>query len=211
MLPAMRRRTAPGPTLQAAQDGSFGHLLFTCARLLDELAQAEVNRAAGTRRARPALMRLLPFLDFEGIRPTELARRVDVSKQAIGKALAELEAQGLVERVADPGDARALLVRLTVAGGAAFAESLEVLALFEGELARRLGAGVVRSTFDGLRKMRGVLELWQGGGAPRRPLPAGRPARPGRHSRISDRAPVPPAPAPAAPLRPAPRPAQRPR
>jgi hypothetical protein len=61
--------------LQRAQAESFGHLLFTAARLLDERAQARLNAAAGERVARPALVRLLPFLDQTGIRPTELARR----------------------------------------------------------------------------------------------------------------------------------------
>jgi hypothetical protein len=52
----------------------LGPVLFECARLLDEIAQAEVNREAGARVLTPALVRLLPHLSTEGIRPTELAR-----------------------------------------------------------------------------------------------------------------------------------------
>lgn len=126
--------------LQRAQAESFGHLLFTAARLLDERAQARLNAAAGERVARPALVRLLPFLDQTGIRPTELARRVDVSKQAVGQSLAELERRGLVEYIPDPGDGRARLVRLSSAGVVASQRGLRVLATLQRELARTVGA-----------------------------------------------------------------------
>jgi DNA-binding MarR family transcriptional regulator len=154
-----------------ALKASFGHTLFTCARLLDEVAQAEVNREAGRRVARPALMRLLQHLDFEGIRPTELARRVDVSKQAVGQALAELQAQGLVEAVADATDGRARKVRLTAQGGAAFAHGLGVLAFFTRALEAEVGAHTVAATLEGLRALEAVLARWASTGAPRRPVP----------------------------------------
>src|SRR5512139_669525 len=99
---------------------TFGPVLFECARLLDEMAQAEVNRQAGRRLLTPALVRLLPHLSREGIRPTDLARRVDVTKQAVGQTLAGLTALRLVEHVPDPTDGRARLVRLTEAGAAAY-------------------------------------------------------------------------------------------
>ena len=98
---------------------AFGPVLFECARQLDEIAQCEVNRQAGRRVLTPALVRLLPHLSRDGIRPTELARRVDVSKQAVGQALADLAARRLVELVPDPADGRARLVRLTETGAAA--------------------------------------------------------------------------------------------
>ncbi|HUU36395.1 MAG TPA: helix-turn-helix domain-containing protein [Vicinamibacterales bacterium] len=81
--------------------------MVECDRLLDDLAQAEVNREAGRRLLSPALVRLLPHLSRDGIRPTELARRVDVSKQAVGQWLRDLEAMAFVEMVGDPGDGRA--------------------------------------------------------------------------------------------------------
>ena len=73
------------PRARDATTAGFGPILFECARLLDEIAQAEVNRQAGRRVLTPALVRLLPHLSREGIRPTELARRVEVSKQAGGR------------------------------------------------------------------------------------------------------------------------------
>lgn len=162
----LRGMRAQPPDFLALQRKSLGHVLFTCARLLDELAQAEVNREAGERVARPAVMRLLPHLAGEGIRATELARRVDVTKQAVGQSIAELEARGLVEQRPDPADKRARIVRLSPLGAFAMEHGLSVLASFEAALREELGAARVDSLFEGLNAMLGSLEQWTQEGPP---------------------------------------------
>jgi DNA-binding transcriptional ArsR family regulator len=102
--------------LEAAQDGSFGHTLLACARHYDELGQARLNEEVGAVLARPAVMRLVPHVTVDGIRATELARRTDVTKQAVSQTLSRLRDLGLVELVPDPTDGRAQLVRMTKAG-----------------------------------------------------------------------------------------------
>jgi DNA-binding MarR family transcriptional regulator len=144
----------------------MGPVLFECARLLDEIAQAEVNRQAGRRLLTPALVRLLPHLSREGIRPTELARRVEVSKQAVGQALSGLERMRLVELVSDPTDGRARLVRLTEAGAAAYGHGHAVLDFYTAELARRLGPDRVAELSATLTDVLAVLQQWTAAGAP---------------------------------------------
>src|SRR5919199_2989010 len=57
------------------------------------------------------------FIDLEhGSRLTELAERSGITKQAVGEAVAELEQLGYVERVPDPSDGRAKIIRLTPRG-----------------------------------------------------------------------------------------------
>lgn len=146
----------------------LGPLLFECARLLDEIAQAEVNREAGARVLTPALVRLLPHLTVEGVRPTELARRIEVSKQAVGQALADLAGRGFVEQVPDPADGRGRLVRLTRQGVAAFDHGRGVLAFYERALAERLGRTKVETLRTTLAAMLPVLEGWTREGAPTR-------------------------------------------
>jgi DNA-binding MarR family transcriptional regulator len=141
--------TSPA-SLRAAQHRSFGHLLLTCARLFDEAAQAQLNATTGDRLGRPAVMRLIPHLDTVGIRPTQLARRVDISKQAVGQVLAELEARGLVDYTPDPADGRARLVRLTKAGVQASVLGLGVLADLERRVTRRVGRARMREVHAGL-------------------------------------------------------------
>lgn len=146
--------------MPARSTPALGPLLMTCARLLDEVAQAQVNREAGERIARPALMRLVPFLTRDGIRSTELARRADISKQAVGQTLKACAAQGMVEFVADPTDGRASLVRLTADGEAAFRYGRSVLAFLEGQLTRTIGDTTMRGVATGLEAMLPVLQSW---------------------------------------------------
>lgn len=156
----------------------LGPVLFECARLLDDIAQAEVNREAGARVLTPALVRLLPHLTPEGVRPTELARRVEVSKQAVGQALADLEGRGFVEMVSDPADGRARLVRLTASGLAAFDHGRGVLAFYEAALAARVGQTRIDALNDALTRIHTVLTEWTASGAPRRRALKSAPRRP---------------------------------
>jgi DNA-binding MarR family transcriptional regulator len=54
----------------------------------------------------------------DGVRPTELARRTQMTKQAMNHLLAGLEAGGYVKRAASPSDGRARVLRLTKKGRA---------------------------------------------------------------------------------------------
>jgi DNA-binding MarR family transcriptional regulator len=167
---------------------AFGPALFECARLLDEIAQAEVNRQAGRRVLTPALVRLLPHLSREGIRPTELARRIEVSKQAVGQALADLEVRRLVELVPDPSDGRARLVRLTASGAAAYDHGRGVLAFYASALGQRLGAARIAALTEGLTDALAVLQQWTVDGAPIQPdVPAGSVTPPGSRSAVPRR------------------------
>lgn len=146
---------APLADLQAA---SFGHTLLAAARLFDQRGQARLNEALGEEIARPSVMRLVPWLDASGIRPSELARRTDVTKQAVGQTLAEMEARGLVASLPDPTDGRARLVRLTPKGEAAFRQGLAALAQVERELEGEVGRTALDVTFRGLQQIVRTLE-----------------------------------------------------
>ncbi len=144
--------------LAGEQARSFGHTLLACARLFDQKGQARLNAELGEELARPSVMRLVPHLTPEGIRPTELARRVDVTKQAVGQTLAFLEQRGVVEFVPDPSDGRALLVRVTDLGLRTSRQGLAALAEVQRELEERVGTKVIVETFTGLREILAALE-----------------------------------------------------
>jgi DNA-binding MarR family transcriptional regulator len=52
----------------------------------------------------------------EGLRITELGADVLLTQPGMSRLVARLESRGLVQRVADPDDARAFRIRLTAAG-----------------------------------------------------------------------------------------------
>jgi DNA-binding MarR family transcriptional regulator len=132
--------------IEAAKRVSAGHLLLKAARLLNERAIARI-RAEANPNLRTPHTALLPHIDFDGTRLTELAARVGTSKQAVGELVGELEEMGMLSRAVDPTDARARLVRFTARGRRALLHGLSVLAEIETELAAEVG----RATLDRLR------------------------------------------------------------
>jgi DNA-binding MarR family transcriptional regulator len=76
----------------------------------------------------------------QGARPSELAARLRISKQALNYLLGELERLGYLERRRDPDDLRSKRVALTPRGVSAIAAIRDAVADTEAEWAERLGA-----------------------------------------------------------------------
>jgi DNA-binding MarR family transcriptional regulator len=72
--------------------------------------------AAGFCELRPAHTPVFQLLAPEGSRVTELAEQAGIAKQSMGYLINYLEQHGYVERVPDPTDGRAQLVRRTPCG-----------------------------------------------------------------------------------------------
>ena len=145
-------------SLEVKKRGSVAQLLFKCARLFNERAIARVNANSPGPRLRQAHTNLFPHIDFEGVRITELARRLDISKQAVSQTIAELEELGVVELLVDPADARAKLVRFTSKGAESIAAGLRVLNELERELESRIGERHMRALHRALLAAENALE-----------------------------------------------------
>jgi len=96
-----------------------------------------------------------PLWDLpEGARLTTLARMSRITKQSMSALVDHLDKHGYVERVVDPDDARATLVRLTPRGRA-FARAIRGFAReLEADWAKRVGVKRLedlRTTLEMLR------------------------------------------------------------
>lgn len=76
----------------------------------------------------------------DGARPSELADRAGVSKQAINYLIRDLEGLGYLRLARDPSDSRARLVRLTPRGSRMIEAVFESAATTERTLEERLTA-----------------------------------------------------------------------
>jgi DNA-binding MarR family transcriptional regulator len=107
----------------------------------------------------------------QGTRPTELADRLRMSKQALNYLLGQLERLGYLERRPDPDDRRSKRVALTPRGVSMGVAMREAVGEMEAAWARQLGA----SRFAQLRELLADLNEPRGTRPRRRPRPS--PAR----------------------------------
>ena len=144
----------------AARDAATLQLLFKASRLANERALARAAAGAGMANVpvRAAHTALFPHLDFDGIRLTDLAARVGVTKQAVGQLVDDLAAVGVVERLDDPTDKRAKRIRFSRRGYGALMHGLNVLREIEQALAASLGARRMRELHETLALMIPCLE-----------------------------------------------------
>jgi DNA-binding MarR family transcriptional regulator len=89
---------------------------------------------------RPAHSGVFAHIDVEGgTRLTELARRANITPQAMGELVDDLERMGYVTRRPDPEDRRAKRVVLTGRGMACVRAAFDTIGEIEGRLTELLG------------------------------------------------------------------------
>lgn len=104
--------------------------------MVDELI--ERLRAAGYDDMTAAHHPVFENVDPEGTRLTTLASRAGMTHQSMGELVAALVERGYLERVPDPSDGRARLVRLTKHGRDAVRQAIHEIEQIETGWQRRL-------------------------------------------------------------------------
>jgi DNA-binding MarR family transcriptional regulator len=114
-------------------------------RLLDvafDEFSAEVAKrveAAGFGDIRPGHGCVFGNIEPQGSRLTDLAERARMTKQSVGEVASDLERRGYVERVPDPSDGRAKIIRLTPRGREVQAIGRRLITDVERDWAERYG------------------------------------------------------------------------
>ena len=96
---------------------------------------------------------LMGHIPRTGIRQSALIERVATTKQAVQQILDGLEAEGIVERVADPVDGRGKYVRYTEKGLDALRRGDRIKREIEKRYERKIGAGRFAALMDALRAL----------------------------------------------------------
>jgi DNA-binding MarR family transcriptional regulator len=133
------------PSLVRDDESDFlMRLLFDAYYWFDESLQRslQANNIPTLSRSQSMVMVCLE----EGIRrPSALARKLRVSRQAMQKTLADMEGKGYLRLVSDPEDRRAKSVRLSKIGKQRQEMAKKCLRTMEGELRTRLGSAKINS------------------------------------------------------------------
>jgi DNA-binding MarR family transcriptional regulator len=120
-------------------------------RLHERLAES------GHPEIRPPHGNVFQFLDDAGTRVSVLAQRAQVTKQSMAELVAHLERHAYVERVPDPDDGRAKLVRATARGSEVYAIARQFVAEIEQQWTKRLGETKMRQLRELLRELNEAL------------------------------------------------------
>jgi len=95
--------------------------------------------AAGYARIREAHLQVFGGLDWKGTRLTDLAARAGMTAPSMSQLVDELQAFGYLERVPDPSDGRAKLIRPTREGRRLIVRALRAVDEIEHEYAALVG------------------------------------------------------------------------
>ncbi len=136
------------------RDMLIGALLRVPAEAIHRRIINELNAAGFPELSLPH-MALFRFPGPDGVRPSVLAERAGMSKQAMNRLLGSLEEHGYLVRSDAPGEGRARIVRFTKRGHAAWARALEVLQEIEREWRAELG------TRDFARLKELLFRVWE--------------------------------------------------
>lgn len=133
--------------MEKLETAPMGQLLLRAFRWFDESLLALLKEQGWPELSHSQSM-VMAFLGNGGIRISELARRLGVSRQAAQKSVSELEKADLLKTEVDPTNSSAKIVVLTTKGKAIVVAALSLFSEIELELAERIG----RTNLGNMRK-----------------------------------------------------------
>ncbi|MFJ2666307.1 MarR family winged helix-turn-helix transcriptional regulator [Nocardia fluminea] len=134
---------------------NLGVLLFVPYREMERRVFAALT-AGGHAELTPAKARLVARIGPDGTRLTDLAAQAQVTKQTASTLADQLVRAGYLERVADPTDGRARLLRLTPTGRTAADLANRTAAEVQAEWISHLG---IRAATDLRRTLTALREI----------------------------------------------------
>jgi len=115
-------------------------------------------RAAGYGDLNPAHVALFRYPTLGGLRPIQIAERMQITKQSVHDLLTHMEQRGYLVREPDPTDRRARVVRLTESGRRLELEVRAQAAGAEEKVAAMLGEPGFTQLRDALHQLVGQLD-----------------------------------------------------
>lgn len=132
---------------------SVGHLLIKAARIYNEYAFEQVKAKMKYEKLKPSHLQLFAHIPFEGITIVELAKKLEISKQAVSKLVADLVDEGLLIKKENPNDSRSFLVTFELGERSMLFKGMRELSNLDSELESLLGVKNTKSLQKMLTKI----------------------------------------------------------
>ncbi|WP_342640663.1 MarR family winged helix-turn-helix transcriptional regulator [Rhodoligotrophos ferricapiens] len=135
---------------------NIGFLIFEVARLMRRRTDQAFERA-GLGLTSGEARTLAYAATFEGLRQTSLAELMSIEPMTLVGFLDKLEARGLVERLPDPDDRRAKLIRVTPNAGPIIERVMEIAAATRCSATQGMAPEAIEQLRQALKLMRSNL------------------------------------------------------
>ncbi len=158
-----QRSTEPPQRSNNTRDSRYVGIVGYVPRLADFTLQRllQFTKAKGHPALKLSFSQVLNMIGPEGGRMPQMASAHDVSKQAINAIVSELESLNYVQRMADPRDARQVVLQFTAHGEQLISDSVASIAELADECTTRIGAGKFQFLCEALRTIYQALALEQ--------------------------------------------------
>ena len=123
--------------IQALHNQSIGRLFLQAHR--DFQARVFGKLQTNNENITPTHLMVMSQFASGEMRVNDLAARLKITKQSASHLIADLEAQGYIERRPDPNDKRAAIISFTPLGEKFLAETMQIIPEIDPEYAALLG------------------------------------------------------------------------
>ena len=137
--------------IEAARQESLGRLLLNAHRTFMSIFLEKMRQQGVDQRINASLTNIMINIPSSGIRIADIAEATNMTRQSVSQFVNELETIGYVERIPDPADGRAVLIRFSTEGLVVMRYALQVKHEIESEVAKQLTANGYAALIDALK------------------------------------------------------------
>jgi DNA-binding MarR family transcriptional regulator len=129
---------------------SLGHSLIKAGRLYNEYSFGVLREIVGDSRLKPSHMQLFPVIPYEGISIAELAKKLEISKQAVSVLVNDMLDMKVLQKFDNPNDKRSFLIKFEMKKNSNLLKGMNLLSRLDSELITLLGKKKVKEVNQAL-------------------------------------------------------------
>ncbi len=138
---------------EALKNSSIGHTLIKAGRLYGDYSFNLFKETIGEERLKPSHLQLFAHIPFSGITVVELAKKLNISKQAVSVLVNELIEIGTLLKKEHPTDKRSSIVMFNENGDRNIFTGMTHLKEFDRELEKIMGKNDSKVVLSSLLKV----------------------------------------------------------
>lgn len=135
------------------KDSSLGHSLIKAGRLYSEYSFETLKEAIGVEGLRHSHLQLFAHIPFSGTTVVELAKEMNISKQAVSVLVNDLIEFNILLKKDNPSDKRSFLVSFNEDKGSGVFQGMKLLKSLDIELENLLGKNKSKQFQESLLKV----------------------------------------------------------